>query len=64
MVFTYFHLGRLIVEQVQGGIKKTAYGAETISLLSNKLTVKFGQGFAVDNLENMRFLYTEYCQKL
>lgn len=64
MVFTYFHLGKLIVEQQQGGKKKAIYGAETIALLSNKLTKKFGQGFSVDNLENMRLFYVAYKHKV
>ncbi len=30
MVFTYFHLGRLIIENEQGGIDRADYGKETI----------------------------------
>jgi predicted nuclease of restriction endonuclease-like (RecB) superfamily len=64
LVFTYFHLGKLIVENEQGGNKKAGYGLETIKILSNNLTAKFGQGFSVDNLENMRSFYIAYKHKI
>lgn len=64
MVFTYFHLGRLIVEDEQGGKAKAAYGEKTITSLSNHLTDKFGKGFSIDNLENMRGFYLAFKHKL
>lgn len=64
MVFTYFHLGRLIVEHEQGGKLKAAYGRETILILSRQLTKTFGKGFSVDNLENMRNFFSAYKYKL
>lgn len=60
MVYTYFQLGRLIIEYEQGGKAKAAYGKETIKELSNRLTEKYGKGFSVDNLENMRLFYATY----
>lgn len=63
MVYTYFQLGRLIVEHEQGGKAKAAYGKETIKELSNRLTEKYGKGFSVDNLENMRLVYTTYKKR-
>ena len=63
MVFTYFHLGKLIVEQQQHGKAKAAYGEEIIKQLSFELTRHFGKGFSQDNLENMRSFYLLYLHK-
>jgi len=64
MVFTYFHLGKLIVEQEQGGSSKAAYGEAIIKQLSKALTKQFGKGFSEDNLENMREFYWLYKSKM
>lgn len=53
MVFTYYQIGKLIVEQEQGGKSKATYGKATINELSKRLTKEFGKGFSTDNLENM-----------
>ena len=60
MVFTYFHLGRLIVEHEQGGKTKAAYGEETIKELSKSLTKQFGQGLSDRNLEQMRLFFVAF----
>jgi predicted nuclease of restriction endonuclease-like (RecB) superfamily len=54
MVHTYFEIGRMIVEEEQQGKERAAYGKHVLKDLSERLTVKFGKGFSVDNLENMR----------
>lgn len=64
MVFTYYHLGKIILEQEQGGNKKAAYGEEIIKQLSKELTTQFGRGFSEDNLENMRLFYMLYKFKI
>lgn len=38
-------------------VKKTKYGDYLIKELSIKLTSKFGKGFSITNLKNMRKLY-------
>lgn len=63
MLFTYFHLGKLIVEQEQKGKSKAAYGSELLKQLSVELTEQFGKGFSEDNLENMRSFYLLYRHK-
>ncbi|PBQ34896.1 hypothetical protein CNR22_12755 [Sphingobacteriaceae bacterium] len=63
MVFTYFQLGRLIVEHEQQGTKRAAYGKEVIVQTSDRLTSRFGKGFSVDNLENMRNFYEVFRYK-
>ncbi|MFX1708258.1 PDDEXK nuclease domain-containing protein [Chitinophaga sp. CC14] len=60
MVFTYFHLGRLIVEHEQGGNTKAVYGQETIKQLSKELCKKFGNGFSQRNLEQIRTFFLIY----
>ena len=54
MVLTYWHIGREIVEQEQGGRKRAAYGAAVLEELSQRLTTDFGRGFDARNLRYMR----------
>ncbi len=60
MVHTYFEIGRLIVEDEQQGEVRAAYGKAVLMALSKPLTQKFGKGFSVDNLQNMRQFYLAY----
>ena len=64
MVFTYFQIGRLIVEHEQAGKAKAVYGKATLQLLSNRLTKEFGKGFSVSNVEQMRLFYLAYQSRL
>ncbi|MCU0429196.1 MAG: PDDEXK nuclease domain-containing protein [Cytophagaceae bacterium] len=63
IVFTYFQLGKLIVEHEQAGRSKARYGNETLEKLSRALIRKFGKGFSVDNLEHMRSFYLAYQER-
>jgi predicted nuclease of restriction endonuclease-like (RecB) superfamily len=63
IVYTYFRLGALIVENEQAGKTRAGYGSKTILLLSRKLTRKYGNGYSVDNLENMRRFFLAYREK-
>ena len=60
MVYTYFEIGRIIVEEEQNGKARAAYGKQILKGLSEKLKAEFGKGFSVDNLENMRRFYLNY----
>jgi predicted nuclease of restriction endonuclease-like (RecB) superfamily len=60
MVYTYFDIGKMIVEDEQQGKIRAIYGKQTLKELSLRLTEKFGQGFSVDNLQNMRQFYLTY----
>lgn len=60
MVFTYFHIGRLIVLNEQKGSQKAEYGKATIKLLSKKLSAKFGNGFSERNIELMRSFFISF----
>ena len=60
MVFTYFELGKQIVEQEQKGKEQADYGTFLLVELSKKLTVEFGKGYSKRNLELMRKFYLSY----
>jgi len=60
MVATHFQIGRMIVEDEQGGQTYAAYGKATVRKLSEHLTERFGRGYSADNLELMRIFYLEY----
>ncbi len=60
MVRTYFEIGRMIVEDEQGGEERAIYGKSVLKKLSLQLSHVFGKGFSVDNLQNMRLFYLEY----
>jgi predicted nuclease of restriction endonuclease-like (RecB) superfamily len=60
MVNTYFEIGKLIVEHEQKGHDKALYGEETLKELSNQLSVEFGKGFSITNIQQMRSFYLAY----
>jgi predicted nuclease of restriction endonuclease-like (RecB) superfamily len=62
LVWTNFEIGRRIVEYEQSGKKRAEYAEETLKSLSQKLTVEFGKGYSVDNLELMRRFYLVYSK--
>lgn len=62
MAFTYFEIGRIIVENEQGGKERAAYGKGVLKGLSKRLSKDFGRGFSPDNLENMRRFYLTYSK--
>ena len=62
MVYTYYEIGRMIVENEQNGQERAEYGKAVLKKLSAHLTQKFGKGFSVENLDRMRFFYKTYSQ--
>ena len=60
MVYTYFEIGKTIVEEEQKGKARAEYGKQIIKKLSQKLATEFGKGFSVRNLEQMRKFYLIY----
>ncbi len=62
MVFTYFEIGRMIVEEEQDGKKRAAYGKQIIKQLSKVLISEFGKGFSERNIEQMRQFYLVYSK--
>ncbi|NEN25291.1 DUF1016 domain-containing protein [Cryomorpha ignava] len=60
MVLTYCEIGKMLVEEEQGGKDRAEYGKELLKGLSEVLTREFGKGFSVKNLERMRSFYQIY----
>ena len=60
MTAAYWLVGRRIVEYEQGGEARAEYGAELIRRLSVDLTERYGRGFSVSNLWQMRAFYTDW----
>ncbi len=60
MVQTYWEIGRLIVENEQKGKSRAEYGKAQLQQLSEHLTKRFGKGFDITNLRNMRQFYEFY----
>ena len=66
LVETNFMIGKVIVENEQNGNIRAEYGKDILKKLSKKLTNKFGTGFGLSGLYNMRLFYNKYknCQPL
>lgn len=60
MVITYFEIGRMIVVEEQNGKERADYGKSLIKELSKVLTLEFGKGFSVTNLQQMKKFYLIY----
>ncbi len=64
MVYTYYEIGRYIVEDEQQGEQRAEYGKSVLKELSSRLTKQFGKGFSERNLEQMRFFYQTYSTQI
>lgn len=62
MVYTYYGIGKYIVEDEQEGKKYAQYGKSVLQRLSDKLTIQFGNGWSVDTLEKARKFYSLYSK--
>ena len=62
MVYTYYEIGRMIVEDEQQGEQRAEYGKYVLKNVAEQLTRKFGKGFSLTNLELMRKFYKVYSQ--
>lgn len=60
MTASYWEIGRRIVELDQGGQERAVRGQQLLQRLSKDLCQRFGRGFSVDNLEQMRLFYLAY----
>jgi predicted nuclease of restriction endonuclease-like (RecB) superfamily len=60
MVITYFEIGRMIVEEEQSGKERAEYGKSLLKELTKVLTLEFGKGFSVTNLQQMKKFYLIY----
>lgn len=60
LLFTYWQIGKLIVEDEQQGKERAEYGKQTLKNLSKKLSLEFGKGFDESNLRNMQSFYQAF----
>jgi len=59
----YWEIGKVIVEDEQGGKAKAAYGRAILKNLSKQLTLEFGKGFDESNLRNIRQFYLAFRKR-
>ena len=62
MVFTYYHIGKILVDEWQQGEKRAEYGSQLLANVSADLTKAFGKGFSIQNLERMRNFFLLYSK--
>ena len=60
MVIAYWLIGREIVQEIQGGGRRAAYGKQVLEGLSRRLKTRLGPGYSETNLKYFRTFYTVY----
>jgi hypothetical protein len=63
-VTAYWHIGRELVEALQQGEQRAAYGQALIARLAQGLTERFGKGYSVTNLSYFRQFYLAYPNRI
>lgn len=63
MVLAYWHIGREIVQTLQGGDQRAGYGKRLVADLSERLNSRFGRGFSTTNLWYFRQFYLAYTDR-
>lgn len=64
MCAAYYEIGRMIVEQEQGGKTRAEYGRGLLKELSAYLGKRFGKGYSETNLRNARKFYKIYAPSI
>jgi len=64
MCVTYYEVGRMIVEEEQGGKARAMYGKGLLAGLSAYLGGRVGKGFSETNLRNARKFYLMYTPQI
>jgi len=64
MCITYYEVGRMIVEEEQGGKTRAEYGKGLLAELSGYLKERVGKGFSVSTLRNARQFYRVYSNSI
>jgi hypothetical protein len=64
MVLAYWLIGREIVQELQGGEERAAYGRQLVEDLSAYLTERYGKGYSAPTLWNFRQFYLVYADRL
>jgi len=63
MVLAYWLIGREIVQDLQGGDERAAYGKRVLAELSQKLQARYGEGYSLPNLRQFRQFYQTYLNR-
>jgi predicted nuclease of restriction endonuclease-like (RecB) superfamily len=63
MVAAYWEIGKRIVEDEQHGSERAQYGESVLKELSKRLTLDFGKGFTVANIEYFRKFYIVFSKQ-
>jgi predicted nuclease of restriction endonuclease-like (RecB) superfamily len=63
MVLAYWSIGREIVDELQGGEERAAYGTKVIAELSVRLMQRYGKGFSAPVLWSYRQFYLVYADR-
>lgn len=63
MVLAYWLIGREIVQELQKGEQRAAYGKSVLDRLSSLLTSHYGAGFSPTNLRCFRVFYCTYTDR-
>ena len=64
MVLAYWLIGREIVQELQVGDQRAAYGKRVLEEFSERLLKRYGKGFSVTNLRYFRLFYQTYADRL
>ena len=64
MVYTYYGVGKYIVDDEQQGKERAEYGKATLRSLSERLTQKHGKGWSIETLTLCRKFYTIYSNSV
>jgi len=59
MTKSYFLIGKEIVEDELNGNDRAGYGKQQLQILSERLTLRYGRGFSVRSLREIKRFYTE-----
>lgn len=60
LTVSYWHIGRVIVEEEQRGQHRATYGKQLVEALAKHLQIEFGNGFSANNLWRMRDFFLTY----
>ena len=63
MILAYWHIGREMVQTLQGGDERAEYGRRLVADLSGRLTARYGRGFSTTNLWYFRQFYLAYADR-
>lgn len=63
MVAAYWLIGREIVQVLQTGENRAAYGKSLIAHLSERMTRRYGRGFSASNLRKFRQFYQAFSDR-